>query len=59
MWDYVRGLLGPVGRENSWQLAEYADHATLYGLHLLPTPAGAPTACATTCRRTWPNNSAI
>lgn len=31
-----RGLLGPVGRKNSWQLAEYAGHATPHGLqHLL------------------------
>ncbi|MFD8396213.1 hypothetical protein ACFV2N_45265 [Streptomyces sp. NPDC059680] len=28
MRDYVRGLLGPVGRKNSWQLAEHAGHAT-------------------------------
>lgn len=32
----LRGLLGPVGRKNSWQLAEYAGHATPHGLqHLL------------------------
>ncbi|MFE7438655.1 IS701 family transposase [Streptomyces tendae] len=36
MRDYVRGLLGPVGRKNSWQLAEYAGHATPHSLqHLL------------------------
>ncbi|MDX3764100.1 IS701 family transposase [Streptomyces sp. AK02-04a] len=36
MRDYVRGLLGPVGRKNSWQIAEYAGHATPHGLqHLL------------------------
>ncbi|MFF3141527.1 transposase [Streptomyces sp. NPDC057927] len=36
MRDYVRGLLGPVGRKNSGQLAEYAGHATPHGLqHLL------------------------
>ncbi|MFE2608563.1 hypothetical protein ACFVQ6_37995 [Streptomyces mirabilis] len=36
MRDYVRGLLGPVGRKNRGQLAEYAGHATPYGLqHLL------------------------
>lgn len=36
MRDYVRGLLGPVGRENGWQPAEYAGHATPDGLqHLL------------------------
>lgn len=36
MQDYVRGLLGPVGRKNGWQLAEYAGHATPDGLqHLL------------------------
>lgn len=28
MRDYIRGLLGPVGRKNGWQLAEYAGHAT-------------------------------
>lgn len=34
--DYVRGLLGLVGRKNGWQLAEYAGHATPTGLqHLL------------------------
>jgi len=34
--DYVRGLLGPVGRKNGWQLAEYAGHTTPDGLqHLL------------------------
>ncbi|MGX1480907.1 UNVERIFIED_CONTAM: SRSO17 transposase [Streptomyces canus] len=36
MRDYVRGLLGPVGRKNSWHLAEYAGHTTPHGLqHLL------------------------
>ena len=35
MQDYVRGLLGPVGRKNSWQLAEHAGHATPYGLQRL------------------------
>jgi len=36
MRDYVRGLLGPVGRKNSWQLAEYAGHDIPHGLqHLL------------------------
>jgi SRSO17 transposase len=36
MRDYVRGLLGPVGRKSSWQPAEYAGHATPHGLqHLL------------------------
>lgn len=36
MRDYVRGLLGPVGRKNGWQLAEFAGHATPDGLqHLL------------------------
>jgi SRSO17 transposase len=24
--DYIRGLLGPVERKNSWQIAEYAGH---------------------------------
>jgi hypothetical protein len=34
--DYVRGLLGSVGRKNSWQLADFAGHSTPDGLqHLL------------------------
>jgi hypothetical protein len=28
MRDYVRGLLAPVGRKNSGQLAEHAGHLT-------------------------------
>jgi SRSO17 transposase len=35
MRDYVRGLLGPVGRKNGWQLAEYAGHETPDGLQRL------------------------
>ncbi|WP_413105674.1 IS701 family transposase [Streptomyces sp. Inha503] len=36
MRAYVHGLLGPVGRKNSWQLAEHAGHRTPAGLqHLL------------------------
>jgi SRSO17 transposase len=35
MRDYVRGLLGPVGRKNGWQLAEFAGHATPDGLQRL------------------------
>ncbi|WP_446459163.1 IS701 family transposase [Streptomyces xiamenensis] len=36
MRDYVRGLLAPVSRKNSWQLAEQAGHSTPDGLqHLL------------------------
>ncbi|MFE6064646.1 IS701 family transposase [Streptomyces sp. NPDC056431] len=35
MRDYVRGLLGPVGRKNGWQLAESAGHATPDGLQRL------------------------
>ncbi|WP_128437475.1 IS701 family transposase, partial [Streptomyces cyaneus] len=35
MRDYVRGLLGPVGRKNGWQLAEYAGHGTPDGLQRL------------------------
>ena len=36
MRDYVRGLLGPVSRKNSWQLAEHVGHRTPDGLqHLL------------------------
>ncbi|MFF1398985.1 transposase [Streptomyces sp. NPDC058287] len=37
MRDCVRGLLGPIGRKNGGQLAEYAGHAIPDGLrHLLP-----------------------
>lgn len=35
MRDYVRGLLGPVGRTNGWQLAEFAGPATPDGLQRL------------------------
>src|SRR6266851_3968301 len=35
MRDYVKGLLGPVGRKNGWQLAEYAGHGTPDGLQRL------------------------
>jgi hypothetical protein len=28
MRDYIRGLLGPVGRKNGLQLAEYDGHRT-------------------------------
>ncbi|MFD0278845.1 IS701 family transposase [Kitasatospora sp. NPDC127111] len=36
MRDYVRGLLGPVGRKNSWQLAEFGGHPAPHRLqHLL------------------------
>ncbi|MFB7601230.1 IS701 family transposase [Streptomyces sp. NPDC056160] len=36
MRDYVRALLAPVARKNSWQLAEHAGHSTPDGLqHLL------------------------
>ncbi|WP_243762162.1 IS701 family transposase [Streptomyces sp. Tu 3180] len=35
MRAYVHGLLGPVGRKNSWQLAEYAGHRTPAGLQNL------------------------
>ncbi|WP_425540905.1 IS701 family transposase [Streptomyces coeruleorubidus] len=35
MRAYVNGLLGPVGRKNSWQLAEYAGHRTPAGLQNL------------------------
>jgi SRSO17 transposase len=34
--DYIRGLLGPVERKNSWQIAEYTGHRTPYRFqHLL------------------------
>lgn len=32
---YVHGLLAPVGRKNSWQLAEHAGHRTPAGLQRL------------------------
>ncbi|WP_406445474.1 IS701 family transposase [Streptomyces sp. NBC_00631] len=35
MRDYVRALLGPVGRKNGWQLAEHAGHRTPDGLQQL------------------------
>ncbi|MGW3588294.1 IS701 family transposase [Streptomyces fungicidicus] len=35
MCDYVRALLGPVGRKNGWQLAEHAGHRTPDGLQRL------------------------
>jgi SRSO17 transposase len=36
MREYVHGLLGPVGRKNSWQLAEFAGHPAPHRLqHLL------------------------
>jgi hypothetical protein len=52
MRDYVRGLLGPVGRKNGWQLAEYAGHSTPHGLQLTgadvtrPPPDTATTSAA-------------
>jgi SRSO17 transposase len=43
MRDYVRGLLAPVTRKNSWQLAEHAGHSTPDGLqHLLAQAAWDP-----------------
>jgi SRSO17 transposase len=34
--DYIRGLLGPVERKNSWQIAEYTGHTAPYRFqHLL------------------------
>ncbi|MFF0588189.1 IS701 family transposase [Streptomyces sp. NPDC003781] len=33
--DYIRALLGPVGRKNGWQLAEHAGHRTPDGLQRL------------------------
>ncbi|MFJ5724563.1 hypothetical protein [Streptomyces sp. NPDC093149] len=35
MRDHVRGLLGSVGRKNSWQIAEHAGQDTPYGLQRL------------------------
>jgi len=35
MRDYVRGLPAPVGRKNSWQIAEHAGHHTPHGLQRL------------------------
>jgi SRSO17 transposase len=36
---YLRGLLGPVGRKNSWQLAEHAGEATPDGMQRLLSSA--------------------
>jgi hypothetical protein len=59
MRDYVRGLLGPVGRKNSWQPAEYAGHNGPCGRKLCCREAdGIPTNSGTTCRSTWPSGSA-
>ncbi|WP_275563032.1 transposase [Streptomyces sp. 5-6(2022)] len=35
MRDCVRALLGPVGRKNSWQLAECAGHSAPHGFQNL------------------------
>ncbi|MFD3565799.1 hypothetical protein [Streptomyces sp. NPDC058667] len=52
MRDYVRGLLAPVARKNSRQLAEQTGRRTPDGLmrHLAPDRRGSPTTSATTCR---------
>lgn len=34
-YDYVRGLLGPVQRKNSWQVAQHAGAATPHGFQRL------------------------
>lgn len=57
MQDYARGLLGPVGRKNSWQLAEHAGHATPYGLQRPLSASGIRTRSVMTCRITWPSGS--
>ena len=33
--SYLRGLLGPVGRKNGWQLAEHAGERTPDGMQRL------------------------
>lgn len=33
--DYIRGLLGPVERKNSWQIAEYTGHTAPYRFQYL------------------------
>jgi hypothetical protein len=51
---YLRGLLGPVGRKNSWQLAEHAGEATPDGMQrLLATADWDPTWSGMTCAATW------
>lgn len=35
MRDYILGLLGPVGRMNGWQLAEFVGHRTPGGFQRL------------------------
>lgn len=59
MRGYVRGLLGPVGRKNSWQLAEFAGHSTPDGLqHLLAKSRWEATRSVMTCRVTSLSTSA-
>ncbi|MFJ8856396.1 hypothetical protein [Streptomyces sp. NPDC102437] len=48
MRDYVRGLPGPVGRKNSWQLAEFAGHSTPDGLQHLLSDTSPNTSAPTT-----------
>ncbi|MFE1584913.1 hypothetical protein ACFW6Q_04365 [Streptomyces sp. NPDC058737] len=53
MRNYVRGLLAPVARKNSWQLAEQADRPTPDGLQrLLAGSKWEPRTSATTCSAT-------
>ncbi|WSN64198.1 hypothetical protein OG467_07715 [Streptomyces sp. NBC_01361] len=55
----MRGLLGPVGRKDGWQLVEYAGHATPDGLqHLLARSRWTPTVSATTSIHMRQSNSA-
>ena len=50
--DYLRGLLSPVERKNSWQLAEVSGDATPYGLqHLLRRARWEPDAVRDELRR--------
>lgn len=52
MRDYVRGLLGPVGRKNGWQLAEYAGPCH-------PGRAAAPPVSQSLGRRPPPRRPAV
>jgi SRSO17 transposase len=50
--DYLRGLLSPVERKNSWQFAEVSGDATPYGLqHLLRRARWEPDAVRDELRR--------
>jgi hypothetical protein len=52
-YRYLSGLLGEVGRKNSWQMAEAIGEARSRGVqHSSTTPAGTRISCARTCAST-------